>query len=279
MYVIKANGSKEEFSKNKLLSFLTRVGANKDQAESISHSIQNSLVDGVTTSTIYEQAYHALKAQNIFHPPRISIKHAVSMLGPTGFPFERYISKLFELQGYRVLLDQHIKGGCVEHEVDVVAFDEKDLIVCEVKFHNELGIKSDLKVALYVKARFDDLQERPIDILGVPRTMTQGILITNTKFTLSALEYASCKGLSLIGWNTPVGHGLEFLILKHKMHPITLLSSLSHIQKQQLIAQGIILIRDIMEKPSDMATILSLSDLDLQLILDECQSLFSVNNV
>lgn len=247
MYVIKANGNKELFSKEKLVLFLSKMGAHKDQAETIAATIESSLTEGVTTSAIYEQAYHALKALNIFHPPKISIKHAVAMLGPTGFPFERFISKLFELQGYRVLLDQHIRGDCVEHEVDVVAFDEKELIICEVKFHNELGLKSDLKVALYVKARFDDLQEKPIDIVGVPRRMTQGILITNTKFTLSALEYASCKGLSLIGWNTPEGHGLEFLITKHKMHPITLLSSLSHIQKQQLIAQGIILIRDIIQ--------------------------------
>lgn len=31
--------------------------------------------------------------------------------------------------------------------------------MAEAKFHNELGIKSDLKVVLYVKARFDDLKE------------------------------------------------------------------------------------------------------------------------
>jgi len=35
--------------------------------------------------------------------------------------------------------------------------DDKHIFV-EAKFHNRLGVKTDLKVALYVKARFDDLK-------------------------------------------------------------------------------------------------------------------------
>ena len=62
-----------------------------------------------------------------------------------------------------------------------------------MKFHNELGMKSDLKVALYVKARVDDLKkhkaergERPID---------EGWIITNTKFSKMAVQYANCNGM------------------------------------------------------------------------------------
>ena len=42
-------------------------------------------------------------------------------------------------------------GHCVEHEVDVMAWNENKLIIAEAKFHNAIGLKSDLKVALMLK--------------------------------------------------------------------------------------------------------------------------------
>jgi hypothetical protein len=274
MQIIKSGGGKEDFSREKLLRFLRATGASAAVAEEIASGIELKAHEGMTTSEIYELAYHGLKSAGSFHPPKYSLKHAVAMLGPTGFPFEQFVARVFEQQGYKVLLDQYLRGECAMHEVDVIAFNEKELIVCEIKFHNELGIKSDLKVALYVKARFDDLLNQPIDILGVPRKMTTGMLITNTKFTLSALEYAMCKGLNLIGWNTPPGKGLEYLITTLNLYPITLLSSLSHVQKQQLIAQGMMLVSDILDKQEIVQKVLQLNPEDTEAVLTEARSLF-----
>ena len=39
-----------------------------------------------------------------------------------------------------------------------MAGNDIKLIIAEVKFHNDHRTQSDLKVALYVKARFDDLE-------------------------------------------------------------------------------------------------------------------------
>ena len=80
-------------------------------------------------------------------------------LGPTGFPFERFIGEILKTQGYTVSLGQTLEGACAPHEIDVIAEKGKELMIVEAKFHNELKIKSDLRVALYVKARYDDLEK------------------------------------------------------------------------------------------------------------------------
>jgi len=61
------------------------------------------------------------------------------------------------------LTDQKVRGKLVEHEIDVVAWNEEKLIMVEAKFHNQLGVKTDLKVILYVKERFDDLSAVTFD--------------------------------------------------------------------------------------------------------------------
>ena len=70
---------------------------------------------------------------------------------------EKYIAKIFQAWGYETLTDQTILGNCVSHEIDIIAWNNEKLIMVEAKFHNELGTKSDVKIALYIKARFEDL--------------------------------------------------------------------------------------------------------------------------
>ena len=79
------------------------------------------------------------------------------MLGPTGFPFEQFVAEIFKAEAYSTITDQIVQGKCVEHEIDVVAWKEKELIMVEAKFHTDFNLKSDLKIVLYVKARYDDI--------------------------------------------------------------------------------------------------------------------------
>jgi len=100
----------------------------------------------------------------------------------------------------------------VPHEVDVVAYNAKKLIMIEAKFHNELGTKSDLKVVLYIKARFDDLAENVFNYGGQNRKITDSWLVTNTKFSSTAIHYGVCKNLTMIGWNYPEKGNLQDMI-------------------------------------------------------------------
>ena len=54
--------------------------------------------------------------------------------------------EIFKAEGYTTIIDQLVQGKCVEHEVDVVAWMEKELIMVEAKFHTDFNLKSDLKI-------------------------------------------------------------------------------------------------------------------------------------
>ena len=116
----------------------------------------------------------------------------------------------------------------------------------EVKFHNEQGFKSDLKIALYVKARFDDLLNAEFNY-GHRRKLDEGWLVTNTKFTEKAIQYSACSGVRLIGWNYPHDGSLQKLIEDADLHPITCLTSLDAGEKRRLMDQGIVLCKGVRE--------------------------------
>jgi hypothetical protein len=176
---------------------------------------------------------------------RYSMKRAIADLGPNGFPFEKFIAEIFKSEGYEALTDQVVYGSCVPHEVDVVAWKGKELCMVEAKFHNEYGVKSDLKVALYVNARWEDLKGAEFEFGGVKRKMTSFQLFTNTKFTDTAIRYAECKGLSLVGWNYPKKGNLEDLIQESGLHPLTSLTSLSQTEKRTLLDAGMVLCKQV----------------------------------
>ena len=121
--------------------------------------MERELVDGITTKEIYHKAFELLHKEEKPIALKYSLKRAIMELGPSGFPFEKFVAEIFKFKGYTAETGKLVKGFCVEHEVDVVAWNKDKLIMCEAKFHNDPGMKSDLKVALYVKARFDDLRK------------------------------------------------------------------------------------------------------------------------
>jgi Restriction endonuclease len=171
-------------------------------------------------------------------------------LGPSGFPFEDFVARVLEAKGFKCETRQTVLGECVAHEVDVVAYNKEQLIMIEAKFHNELGTKSDLKVVLYIKARFDDLRENVFDYGSANRHITDCWLITNTKFSSTAIHYGVCKNLTMIGWNYPEKGNLQDMIEDENLHPITCLISLSSADKKTLLDKRIVLCSDIKKNPT-----------------------------
>lgn len=243
-YIIKADGSKELFNQQKLESSLARAQASPDIVAQIIDHLQTEIKAGTTTADLYKHAFFLLHKMEKRAAVKYSLRRALSDLGPTGFPFEKYVARIFQERGFTTLTGQQVKGGCVEHEVDVVAWNDEKLIMTEAKFHNELGIKSDLKIALYVKARFDDLREATY-FYGKRRKLDEGWLVTNTKFTSTAIEYGMCKGLTMIGWNFPARGNLQQLIEDGNLHPVTCLSSLTRSQAAQLVSHGVVLCKEL----------------------------------
>ncbi|MBX4189454.1 restriction endonuclease [Candidatus Parcubacteria bacterium] len=210
--IVKANGKHEAFDEEKLRSSLLRAGGEPEDAQTVIEHVREKLHDGMSTHDIYSHAFSTLHHLHAPVAKRYSVRRAIMNLGPTGFLFEDLVAAILKDKGFETMTRQTVLGGCVPHEVDVVAWNEKKLMMVEAKFHNELGTKSDLKVALYVKARVDDLKDNVFSYGGKERKVTDGWLVTNTKFSSTAIHYGVCQNLVMIGWNYPEKGNLQDLI-------------------------------------------------------------------
>ena len=193
-------------------------------------------------------------------------------LGPSGFPFEKFIAEIFKARGFKAQTNLMARGHCVEHEIDVIAWNDLKLIIAEAKFHNDTGLKSDLKVDLYVKARFDDLKETLFSADGKERKFDEAHLITNTKFTSHAIDYAKCSRLALIGWNYPAQGNLHNMIEDFNLHPITALTALSGSEKRNLLSQGIVLSKQLSDR--EILKNAGIKETRIDTVLQEIKELF-----
>jgi len=140
-----------------------------------------------------------------------SLKKSLQELGPTGFEFEIFVAKYFGAIGYETIVGVQKQGKYVSHEVDVVAKLQDKFSYVECKFHNDSGKKNDIQIALYVKARWDDLKDGQKGKL-----IKDFYLVSNTAFTSDAITYAKGVGLKLLGINAPEESFIE-KIKKYKI--------------------------------------------------------------
>lgn len=245
IWVVKSTGEKEKFSLDKLRRSLVRSNADEETIKRIIDHIIPELHDGMKTAQIYKHAYSILKKKKYPAAVRYSLRKAVMELGPSGFPFEKYVAEVMKRKGYKAETGVILPGFCVAHEVDILMEKGDRHIFAECKFHNQQGIKTDVKVALYVYARFLDLQKGHKVQGGEKPLVHEGWLITNTKLSLDAIQYANCAGLNVIGWDYPEQGNLQDLILETGVHPLTFLNTLSMSEKKNLLEQGIVMCRDI----------------------------------
>ncbi len=270
--VVKASGRHESFDPEKLRFSLLNSGASEEATEEVLAHLVPTLHSGMTTGEIYRHAFEILARINRPVARSYSLRRAVMDLGPSGFPFEDFVAEVLRAQGYECVTRQTVLGGCVPHEMDVVAYNDKKLIMIEAKFHNELGTKSDLKVVLYIKARFDDLKENVFSYGGKDRKITDAWLVTNTKFSSTAIHYGVCKDMTLIGWNYPEKGNLQDMIESEKLHPVTCLTTLSSDEKKKLLTAGVVLCSGIKGKPEVLRQLLGQS-FDAEAVLAEINEL------
>ncbi len=265
--IMKEDGTEEYFDPEKLRTSLTRAGAPQNIVEEIVAHVVGEIVDGDSTQSIYRHAFSLLRKRARPVAARYSMKRAVLSLGPSGFPFEKFLSEIFSALGYRTKTGVTLRGKCVEHEVDVIAEGSGKRIGVEAKFHNNLGLKSDVKISLYVKARFDDLRES-----ARRERFDEVWLVTNTKFTSQAITYGKCAGLTLVSWDYPRRGNLNDLIEDAGVHPITCLTTLGAREKLTLLAQNIVLCKDIMRGRGTL-TSLGLTEAKIAQVLAEAHAL------
>lgn len=270
--VVKASGLLAYFDERKLIRSLQRSGADAQLIESILKEIRSRLYDGISTYEIYRMAYSLLRSGGDSFAARYKLKNAIMELGPSGFPFEIYVSELLKRQGYATRVGIVLEGHCVKHEVDVIAEQNHTRHLIECKYHNSRGLVTDVKIPLYIQARFTDLHQRQSIAKENDGITFKGCVVTNTKFSTDAMTYGNCVGLHLIGWDYPVGGSLREMIDSTGLHPITCLTTLTGKEKQQLLDQQIVLCLDIHEQPTLLNT-LGIKPARISQILKEAKTL------
>lgn len=274
--ITKTTGSLVPFSEEKLRTSMQRSGADRSVIDEVVEEIKPRLYEGISTKKIYRMAFSLLKNRSKHVAAKYKLKTAIMELGPSGYPFENFIGEILKHQGYTTSVSQIVAGECVNHEIDVIA--QKDNVHCmiECKYHNQSGTMSDVKIPLYIQARFKDVEKKWKLLPGHQNMIHQGWVVTNTKFTSDAVKYGTCAGLKLLSWDHPKGKGLKDLIDHAGLYPLTCLTTLTKIEKQRLLDARVVLCQDLNEDQKHLEKI-GLKGSRLISVVKEVQKLISAN--
>lgn len=248
--VVKANGEMELFNENKIRQSLLRSGTTTDMIEQIIKNVKNKLYQNISTNKLYQIVYSELRKKHRPSAGKYHLKRAIMELGPTGFPFEKYIAEIFKTEGYQTQTGKIIIGRCIKHEVDVIAENDTEQFMMECKFHSQRGPVCNVKHVLYVSARFQDIERIIKSRASTDSKAFKGWLVTNTRMTSEAEQYGVCFGLGLLGWNFPEGKSLRERIDKTGLHPVTCITSLTRAEKNQLLNKMIVMCKVLCANPS-----------------------------
>jgi len=275
MTVKKISGEIEQFSTQKLEKSLMKSGATKQEVQTIIKIISPMIYNGISSDVIYGKAYFLLKKLNKVSASKYSLKRAIFDLGPTGFPFEKLVGALLKEKGYETKISVILNGECITHEIDILAEKDGNVYAIECKFHSDAKTVSNVKVPLYINSRFLDIQKQ-WNLNAKNKThLKQGWLVTNTRFTQDAVDYGKCVGLTLLSWDYPKGNGMSKNIDAYGLYPVTVLTTLTKREKEQIIAMDIILVKEL-AKGSHYLNKIKISPQRIKNILSEVEKLCSI---
>ncbi|MBO3697120.1 restriction endonuclease [Roseivirga sp. E12] len=265
----KSSGELVPFSTEKLERSLFRSGASPELIKKITSSVLELPTINLSTKEVYKHAFQLLRKSSFQLAARYKLQKAILELGPSGYPFEEYVSHLFAFQGLDTSVGITMNGKRVTHEVDVWAKNHEVQYIVECKHHSNQNYKSDIKVILYVHSRFNDVvsqlkRRQPAEL------NYRCWIVTNTKFTTDAVSYASGENIELMAWNYPSKGSLRERIDISGLYPITCLCSLTKSEKQHLLDQKIVLCKEIIDNPSLLKFIRSNKT---RKVIEECKSL------
>ena len=270
--ITKASGTVEDLNSNKLRNSLIRSGADKEQADTIIETIMEEIQPYTSTKKIYSLAKKYLRQINHASELRYSLKNALLRLGPSGYPFEKYIGEILKHYGYSVKIGSLVNGRCVTHEIDVFAVNGSEVLTVECKYRNNSGSTIDVKTAMYVHSRFRDLES--VISTEYPGRSFRGLLITNTRFTTDAIQYAECADMYVKSWRYPETNDLQEMIEAKKLYPVTVISGVRSGLIKTLFDNDIILVRTLAEmKIGTMMKMLSLNERKAEILKKQAHEL------
>lgn len=246
MEIVKSSGERVKFSMSKLRNSLKRSGADDDLVNLIVDRVRDELYQGITTKEIYNRAFAILKKKQSIFASKYKLKKAIYEFGPTGYPFEKFVSAILEYSGYKTQVGKVMTGFCVKHEIDVFAQKNGEVTIIECKFHSEEGRNCNVKVPLYIHSRYMDVKKHWDTNENSDLVFEVGWVVTNTRFTEDAILYGKCAGLYLLSWDYPKDNGLKDRVDRLGLYPITVSTLLSAREKQFLLSRDVVLCQQLL---------------------------------
>lgn len=199
IWVIKHDGVKEPYDQGKVLNSILRSGIPKNIALEVLSKVESQLFDLISTTELYRIVSRVISQHGLSSYPHVyRLREALAIMG--SFDFEKFVQNILSHDNYDAKWNQIISGLCIEHQVDVLARNKQGkFFYVEVKHHQNFHRDCDLGTVIEVWGRFEDLKNgyqnsrHQIDLANC-------WLITNTKFSAHAKDYALCKKIKLTGW-------------------------------------------------------------------------------
>lgn len=273
MLVKKYSGELVPFDKSSLVHSLSKSGASEQEVDKVFNGIESQLYNEITTKKLYQLAFNELKKIRKSYAARYSLKKALRDLGPDGYNFELWVTRLFEEIGCQATHSKTLKGTAVTHEIDVIAVKNGELQLAECKFRNDVDAKIPVTTPMYFLSRFNDLKENEFEFFGQKYKPSKGWLITNAYLTLDAIEFANYYGIHLISWNYPEKSNLKSRVDSGGLYPITCLTTLNKLQKGILLKEEIVLVKDLLLNKDKVFNLIRLTTSQQRKLTEEAEEL------
>lgn len=242
-FFIKKRGRPDElFDILKYKKSLVRSGIPDEMCKDLLSKIDEKKSFVHSSASLFSRTHKAIFRKSKVLAAHYNIKRSISDLGPTGYPFEVLSAEILKTKGFKTKISVVKKGKYVSHEVDVVAERPDLTLLCECKFHRRINQKNDVKVPLYIYARY-------LDIMGSGAfKKAQYAIMSNTNFSKDAITYAEGVGLILFSPDYPRDGTFIDLMKKYRVYPVTIMKSLKKPVAAKLLEKNVVVLGQLREK-------------------------------
>ncbi|MGA3110769.1 MAG: restriction endonuclease [Candidatus Bathyarchaeia archaeon] len=250
--MIKVDGSKQLFDKEKVVRTCLRMGASRQLALEVAQKVEIRVYEGMPTAKVLQLIFRFMRKDKPGVRYLFDLRKGLSLMGSKP-EFEVFIRVLLAHQGFEVSPNQILKGRCVEHEVDAIARKDGVTYFVEAKHHLSYHALTGLDESRIARAVLEDVSES-FQLGRTDLKIDKAMIVTNTRYSEHAIKYGLCRGILQVGWNYPVNEGLESMIEQKRLHPLSCLRGLSSEDRLRLVDCGLVLIRQLLaEDQSELA--------------------------
>lgn len=243
--VKKADGSMQQFNKDKVVRTCLRMGANRQVAYEIANKVERRLYEGISTAKILQMVFQFMRKPKPFVGNIFDLRKGLSLMSSKP-EFEVFVQALLARSGFEVSPNQLLIGACVEHEVDGIARKDGVTYFVEAKHHSRYHTPTGLDESRIARAVLEDVVEG-FALGKSDLKIDRAMIVTNTRYSDEAIRYGVCRNILQIGWSSPIDYGLQSMIKGVNLFPLSCLKGLSVDARLKLAMSGVVLFEQIIE--------------------------------